>query len=44
LTYRLYFQKSTVFFQPDVQYIIRPVGTGKIDNALVLGCQIAINF
>jgi porin len=44
LTYRIYFQKSTVFFQPDLQYIIRPGGTGKIDDAVVLGCQIAINF
>jgi porin len=44
LTYRLYFQKTAVFFQPDLQYVIRPGGTGKIDNALVLGCQIGINF
>lgn len=44
LTYRLYFQKSAVFFQPDLQYVIRPGGTGKIDDALVLGCQIGINF
>lgn len=44
LTYRLYFQKSALFFQPDLQYIIRPGGTGRIDNALVLGCQIGVNF
>jgi porin len=44
LTYRLYFQKTSVFFQPDLQYVIRPGGTGKSDNALVLGCQIGINF
>jgi porin len=44
LTYRLYFQKSAVFFQPDFQYVIRPGGTGRIDNAPVLGCQIGINF
>jgi porin len=44
LTYRLYFQKSAVFFQPDLQYVIRPGGIGRIDNALVLGCQIGINF
>jgi porin len=44
LTYRLYFQRSAVFFQPDLQYVIRPGGAGKIDNALVLGCQIGVNF
>jgi porin len=44
LTYRLYFQKTAVFFQPDLQYVIRPGGTGQINNALVLGSQIGINF
>lgn len=44
LTYRLYFQKTAAFFQPDFQYIFRPGGTGRIDNALVLGCQIGFNF
>jgi len=43
-TYRLYFCKSSIFFQPDIQYVIRPGGTGKIDNALVLGCQMGVNF
>jgi porin len=43
-TYRLYFAKSAVFLQPDLQYVIRPGGTGKIDNALVLGCQVGVNF
>ena len=43
-TYRAYFRKSSLFVQPDIQYIINPGGTGKIDNALVLGCQIGINF
>jgi porin len=43
-TYRLYFCKSAVFFQPDFQYIFRPGGTGKIDDAFVIGCQIGINF
>jgi porin len=42
--YRFYFRKGAVFFQPDLQYVIRPGGTGKIDNALVLGCQIGFNF
>jgi porin len=44
LTYRAYFQKSAVFVQPDLQYVIKPGGTGAIDNALVLGCQIGLNF
>lgn len=30
--------------QPDVQYIIRPGGTGRIPDALVLGFQIALTF
>ena len=36
--------KGALFFQPDLQYIIRPGATGKIDDALVLGCQIGVNF
>ncbi|HTV62170.1 MAG TPA: carbohydrate porin [Verrucomicrobiae bacterium] len=43
-TYRAYFRKSALFVQPDVQYVINPGGTGKIDDALVLGCQIGINL
>jgi porin len=43
-TYRAYFCRSAAFFQPDIQYVINPGGTGKIDNALVLGCQIGFNF
>jgi porin len=44
LTYRLYFCASALFVQPDLQYVIRPGGTGRIDDALVLGCQIGVNF
>lgn len=44
LTYRFYFRKSALFFQPDIQYVIKPGGTGKINNALVLGYQLGINF
>jgi len=44
LTYRFYFRQSSIFFQPDLQYIIKPGGTGNIDNALVLGFQIGFNF
>jgi polyphosphate glucokinase len=44
LTYRFYFAKRALFVQPDVQYIVQPGGTGELDNALVLGCQIGINF
>jgi carbohydrate-selective porin OprB len=36
--------KGALFFQPDLQYVIRPSGTGEIDHALVLGCQIGVNF
>ena len=43
-TYRAYFCKSSFFFQPDIQYVLNPGGTGKIADALVLGCQIGFNF
>jgi porin len=31
-------------FQPDIQYIIRPGGTGRVPNALVLGFEVAITY
>jgi porin len=43
-TYRLSLHKGALFFQPDVQYVIRPGGTGQTANAFVLGCQFGINF
>jgi porin len=43
-TYRFYFRKGAIFFQPDFQYVVRPGGTGNIDDAVVLGCQIGFNF
>lgn len=43
-TYRMYFHRTTVFFQPDLQYIIHPGATGRIDDAVVIGCQIGINI
>jgi porin len=30
--------------QPDLQYIVKPGGTGNIPDALVLGTQVAVNF
>jgi porin len=44
LFYRFYLDKHAVFVQPDFQYIVHPGGTGTVDNAVVLGCQIGINF
>lgn len=44
LTYRFRFRGDAVFFQPDLQYIIRPGGTGQIADALVAGFQAGINF
>lgn len=32
------------YFQPDVQYVIYPGGTGNIDNALVIGFQAGVTF
>jgi len=43
-TYRFNLRKGAVFFQPDIQYVINPGGTGQINDALVLGCQLGINF
>jgi porin len=44
LTYRFDFRKSAFFIQPDLQYIIQPGGTAHLDNALVFGAQLGINF
>jgi porin len=44
LTYRFALRKAALYFQPDLQYIIRPGGTGRTSDALVLGAQIAVNF
>jgi porin len=35
---------SFLYIQPDVQYIVRPGGTGAIPNAFVLGAQIGVSF
>jgi porin len=32
------------YIQPDVQYVIRPGGTGDVDNALVAGVQFGVTF
>jgi porin len=44
LTYRLRLLGDAVFFQPDLQYIIHPGGTGRISDAFVGGLQAGINF
>jgi hypothetical protein len=43
-TYRFAFIRSALYFRPDLQYIIRPGGTGRIPNALALGAQVGVNF
>jgi porin len=43
-TYRFNLRKGAVFFQPDIQYVINPGGTGQINDAFVLGCQLGFNF
>jgi porin len=43
-TYRLALLKSALYFQPDLQYVFRPAGTGGIPDALVLGAQVGVNF
>jgi porin len=44
LTYRFDILEGALFIQPDIQYIIQPGGTSHIQDALVLGTQIGINF
>jgi porin len=44
LTHRFQFQGNALFLQPDLQYIIRPGGTGRISNAFVAGVRVGINF
>jgi porin len=44
LTCRGYVGRGGVFLQPDLQYIVHPYGSGRISNAVVLGCQVGINF
>jgi len=43
-TYRINLRKGAVFIQPDIQFVINPGGAGQINDALVLGCQLGINF
>ena len=43
-TYIFRYMKGAYFIQPDMQYIIRPGGTGQIPNALVMGAQLGFNF
>ena len=50
-TYELVLELTYIFqatrwlqVKPDVQYVIKPGGTGKIPNALVIGFQLALNL
>jgi porin len=42
--YTFRFRNGAFFIEPDMQYIIRPGGTGNIPNALVIGAQVGVNF
>jgi carbohydrate-selective porin OprB len=42
--YTFRFRNGAFFVEPDLQYIIRPGGTGQIPNALVVGAQVGFNF
>ena len=41
--YKIQINKFT-FFQPDLQWVVNPGGTGNIPNALVLGAQMGVTF
>ena len=43
-TYIFRFRNGAYFLQPDLQYILRPNGTGQIPDALVCGAQVGVNF
>jgi porin len=43
-TYGFRFRGGALILQPDLQYIIRPGGTGQISNAFVSGVRVGINF
>jgi hypothetical protein len=43
-TQQFYFKGNSLFFQPDLQYIFHPGGSGQTADALVVGCQAGINF
>ena len=43
-SYRFRFDRNSLFVQPNIQYVINPGGTGRYNDALVLGCQVGINF
>jgi len=43
-TYRFYFEKNAMFFQPDLQYVVHPGGSGRTKDTVVLGCQLGFNF
>jgi porin len=43
-TYGFRFRGGALILQPDLQYIIRPGGTGQISDAFVGGVRVAINF
>jgi porin len=42
--YRFRMRDGAAYFQPDLQYIFHPGGTGAIANAFVVGCQMGLNF
>jgi porin len=42
--YRFRMREGAVYFQPDMQYVIHPNGITEIPNALVVGCQMGVNF
>jgi porin len=44
LTYRFSLGNNSMFFQPDLQYIVNPGAAGKYADALVLGCRLVFNF
>jgi porin len=43
LAHRIQLSKFA-YIQPDVQFVSRPAGTGRLDDAIVVGAQVGISF
>ena len=43
LAHRIQLSKFA-YIQPDIQFVSRPGGTGRIDDAVVIGAQVGISF
>jgi porin len=43
-SYRIRMRNNSLYFQPDIQYIVHPNGYEDVANAFVIGAQMGVNF